>query len=1386
MKLRAVGFALARGVLAFALALLAARVVLPRNQSPASFDGLRGMVSVIWPDAPGDEGPDLYLKSGSSTYRIQLPDYLLQSFGGAWALHGHYVELSGDYALKSHAIQVHAIATLPEDMLPLDVIAGQHAPYGSELGAVAGFPRVKLGQAQQGAQIPPMNPHDGPLTGTKKFITILAKFSDVPGAPHPQTWYQQMMTGSPPSLNHYYNEQSYSNINLNNSLVLDWVSLPKTQSQYQTSDGFGVDFLSVENDAIAAVAGSVDFTQYYGINVIVNSSVGNIGGVGGQMSFTLNGVTRMWGITYNNSGDSMFPLLAHEMGHTFGFDHSSGPYSTPYDSLYDQMSLGSTGNVTDPTLGPLPVHTNSYHRMKVGWIPASKICNVFPGNDVTVQIQQTVRPGTSGYLMGRIFLGGDANHYLTIEARKYSGIYEKSGNLPGEGVVLHDVQELRTQASDVNPANDRRSEVVDQTLNGDPNDAGSRLEVGDTYTDLPHGVTISVQSSDSTSFMVRIAQASNQALPNTVTNTNDVGAKSLRSALTFANIFDNTTIRFAIPPSDPNFANGYAKITPLSPLPTITSKGAIIDGSTQTSNEGDTNAKGPEISIDGSQAGQFVDGIFIEGAKAVVKVIQVGNFSQYGIRVDQGSLYTSVIKSYIGEDPTGSSAAPNGYGGVLVEGNAFSTTIGGSGLGNYIGGNSGPGIVATGSQVETLTIQGNIIGLCQDGKTPNPNGAGGIQVFAGPTPVRIGGSVASVRNVISGNTGDGIYFGNLTKASIYGNFIGADVNGTLSRPNTNGGIAIDTGCSHVSIGSAVAGNGNLVSGNTTNGIWLGGATSCSIQGNLIGTDVNGALALPNTYDGIAVDAGSTGITIGGLNNAYNVISGNSRNGIGFYGAGTTVCSVMGNRVGVNGAGGAAVPNGYSGIAASPGVTKITIGGTVAGTGNTVSGNAGNGIVLFGASGFVIDGNRCGTDIAGNTAIPNGSDGLALAQGASSNAIGGSSAGSGNQFSGNGHHGVGLYDSGTNGNVFHGNIAGLNANGSAAISNGQSGIGIGAGPSSNTIGGTTAAARNVCSGNALYGVVIYGPGANSNVVSGNYIGTSSDGSTAIGNQAAGVGVFDGNQHVTIGGSKAGSGNMIAGNAADGIDVAGASNKNNTIQNNTLGLNASGASLPNGWGGIALYQGANHNLVQGNLVCGFSAVGINLANGGTTANQVYANHIGDTLSGTQANTGWTGIGLWDGAQGNQIGGVLAGQGNYISQSATGIYLSDAGTVGNSFHGNLIPSQTTAVIDLEANANHLQAAPTILNITGSGAQRSVGMSLNSSPNRTYTIDLYGCSNRLGTIGLPDVYLSTAVLVTDSNGAAVGTINVSANPIPAYISATVTDQATGDTSTMSVAVHT
>ena len=153
-----------------------------------------------------------------------------------------------------------------------------------------------------------------------------------------------------------------------------------------------------------------------------------------------------------------------------------------------------------------------------------------------------------------------------------------------------------------------------------------------------------------------------------------------------------------------------------------------------------------------------------------------------------------------------------------------------------------------------------------------PNGSVGIEVRGEGTI--IGGSLAGEGNVISGNTTQGIFgYFNTDNIVVQGNYIGTDRTATTAIPNTIGILSWGEG---LILGGNTAASRNIISGNTT-GASLPG-DKLIIKNNYFGTDGSGTTALPNTTYGLVVSGDSC--LIGGLlATEANVISGNGTFGM---------------------------------------------------------------------------------------------------------------------------------------------------------------------------------------------------------------------------------------------------------------------------------------------------------------------------------------------------------------------------------------------------------------------------------------------------------------------------------------------------------------------------
>ena len=162
----------------------------------------------------------------------------------------------------------------------------------------------------------------------------------------------------------------------------------------------------------------------------------------------------------------------------------------------------------------------------------------------------------------------------------------------------------------------------------------------------------------------------------------------------------------------------------------------------------------------------------------------------------------------------------------------------------------------------SAAIKGNYIGLYPDGQT-GPN-AVGITLRSSEPGNLIGGYVPADRNVISGNTGAGLVVTGSSEVAIAGNFVGTDASGALARPNGGNGIDMKGGPGST-IGGALLGSGNLVSGNKGNGIAISTSDGhgLNVKGNRIGTTADGESPLPNQLNGVYLAQDASDVTIGG-------------------------------------------------------------------------------------------------------------------------------------------------------------------------------------------------------------------------------------------------------------------------------------------------------------------------------------------------------------------------------------------------------------------------------------------------------------------------------------------------------------------------------------------
>jgi hypothetical protein len=260
--------------------------------------------------------------------------------------------------------------------------------------------------------------------------------------------------------------------------------------------------------------------------------------------------------------------------------------------------------------------------------------------------------------------------------------------------------------------------------------------------------------------------------------------------------------------------------------------------------------------------------------------------------------------------------------------------------------------------------------------------------------------------------------------------------------------------------------------------------------------------------------------------------------------------------------------------------------------------------------------------------------LALDRGAQSNIIGGAGEGQGNVISAN-DQGILFAGEGADSNQVMGNLIGTDDAGTRRRAN-RVGVMIGIGARDNVIGGSGVGERNVISGQTAVGVTISGE---SNLVTGNYIGTDVTGTASVPNEMEGIWITDGAQGNVIGGAGTGEGNVISGNVLFGVRMTGAGTSGNWVKGNYIGVDATGATGLGNRYGVEISFGAEGNTIggsadgEGNVVSA-NNIGVVLRGSTTTGNTVQGNQIGTDASGEKPLRNSQALSIIDGAEDNTV--------------------------------------------------------------------------------------------------------------------------------------------------------
>jgi hypothetical protein len=485
----------------------------------------------------------------------------------------------------------------------------------------------------------------------------------------------------------------------------------------------------------------------------------------------------------------------------------------------------------------------------------------------------------------------------------------------------------------------RGAEGGELTLNADG--SFSYLPSGETAADSFSYRIVGGLTSNVANVTITVERGAN---PLVVTNTNDTGTGSLRSAIAFANQNEN--------PGGPDIVSfnilgtGVHRISPATLLPPITDP-IFIDGTTQPGYTGT-----PRIVLDGSNIDLGgVDGgyglVIQQPGGSIVRGLSIVNTPGKGIILNGDE--NTIQSNWIGVDAATGAAGPTREAAVAVMNGAGGNIVGVdcppespclSAQGNLISGNTGAGVQIYNG--DNTRIRGNRIGTTPDGLNPLPN-AEGIGISEGSSN-QIGGSRPGEGNVISGNLGAGVAVRLLQQSPsdtvIAGNLIGLSSSGA-ALGNGGDGVLLQE-VAGVTVGGVDTGARNVIGANQNGVAIIGGrATTNLVFGNYIGLSIDGRQDRGNSQDGVVVEG--TANTVRG-----NVITRNGRSGVRLVGATATSNVVQANMIGTDSTGSIdtfVVGNASSGVTIVEGANNL-IGGLEEGQANLIADNDDKGVTLF--------------------------------------------------------------------------------------------------------------------------------------------------------------------------------------------------------------------------------------------------------------------------------------------------------------------------------------------------------------------------------------------------------------------------------------------------------
>ncbi|HEX9564989.1 MAG TPA: hypothetical protein VF981_13490 [Gemmatimonadaceae bacterium] len=434
-----------------------------------------GTLSFVWGDPLDDSGRPRYvafLADGTETIELNLRDASEELLARAMRLSGQRV-----------------MATLRPETGALPAIRGTVVGLLEELVAAPGSMPASAVPGTVG--VAAFSPAPEWARVTRPYAILMCRFADIASEPRTPALLLDGYLGPIGSAESYFNEVSVGRISLAGSLVLGWFMLPEPRSGYVTNES--PNLAKVAQHCLTAADNQVDFTQFGGVSINVNGSLGCCAW-GGSALLQADGVQKVVPTIWMPNA-LLGGIVWHELGHSFGLPHSGGPYGRTYDSQWDVMSSSGGSMYFGPLLGSGGAHFNGYHKDRLGVIPRNRIVEVSAGSRSLVLEPTALAPDSDYPVHVVLPIAGRPGYGFTVEARWRRG-YDRG--VPRRAVLIHSIVPNRAE-----PA-----QVVDTDGNGNPNDAGASWTIGELYEDPGTGIRVVIDSITENGFGITVSNGS--------------------------------------------------------------------------------------------------------------------------------------------------------------------------------------------------------------------------------------------------------------------------------------------------------------------------------------------------------------------------------------------------------------------------------------------------------------------------------------------------------------------------------------------------------------------------------------------------------------------------------------------------------------------------------------------------------------------------------------------------------------------------------------------------------------------------------------------------------------------------------------------------------------